>query len=195
MLDLERIESRLGITLQSCNLAALMMQAAEAMEPMALELDVRLVVEPTDIAISLDSDRITQTLTNLLSNAIKFSPADSDITLSATQRSQDILICIEDSGPGIPADKQEIVFERFQQVDSRESRRLGGTGLGLAICRQIVQQHGGETLGRERTWQRKHLLLHAAEGVAPNHKPLVLPQRAGDSTLSSAKTPCAILLS
>ncbi|MGB3768366.1 MAG: ATP-binding protein, partial [Phormidesmis sp.] len=64
--------------------------------------------------------------------------------LSATQRAQTILICVEDSGPGIPADKLDIVFERFQQVDSKESRRLGGTGLGLAICKQIVQQHGGK---------------------------------------------------
>ena len=145
VIDLERIESsRLNITLQDCDLAELMTQAAQAMEPMARELDVRLVVKPINITISLDSDRIIQTLTNLLSNAIKFAPPDSDITLSATQRAQTILICVEDSGPGIPADKLDIVFERFQQVNSKESRRLGGTGLGLAICKQIVQQHGGK---------------------------------------------------
>ena len=145
VLDLERIESsRLNMTLQDCDLAELMTQAAQAMEPMARELEVRLVVEPVNITISLDSDRIIQTLTNLLSNAIKFAPPDSDITLSATQQAQTILICVEDSGPGIPTDKLDIVFERFQQVNSKESRRLGGTGLGLAICKQIVQQHGGK---------------------------------------------------
>lgn len=90
------------------------------------------------------SDRIIQTLTNLLSNAIKFSPPDSDITLSATERSQAILICVKDSGSGIPTDQIALVFERSQQVDSKESRRLGGTGLGLAIYKQIVQQHGGK---------------------------------------------------
>ncbi len=145
VIDLERIESsHLSITLQDCDLAELMTQAAEAMKPMARELNVRLVVEPIDITLSLDSDRIIQTLTNLLSNAIKFSPPNSDITLSATHRAQTVSICVEDSGPGIPADKLEVIFERFQQVDSKESRRLGGTGLGLAICKQIVQQHGGK---------------------------------------------------
>ena len=144
VLDLERIESgRISMTLQACDLAALMQHAAQAMEPMARELNVQLVVDPIDITLCLDSDRITQTLTNLLSNAIKFSPSHADIVLSATEQSESVLLCIKDGGPGIPPDKLELVFERFQQVDSRESRRLGGTGLGLAICKQIVQQHGG----------------------------------------------------
>ncbi len=54
-----------------------------------------------------------------------------------------ILIAVKDQGRGIPADKLEIIFERFQQVDASDSRHSGGTGLGLAICRSIVQQHGG----------------------------------------------------
>ncbi|PZO09706.1 MAG: hypothetical protein DCF25_21450 [Leptolyngbya foveolarum] len=144
VLDLERIESgRISLIYQNCDLAKLMTQAAQTMESMARELDVRLVTQPINITLSLDPDRITQMLTNLLSNAIKFSPSDADILLSATEREQDILISVTDSGPGIPASKIELIFERFQQVDSRESRRLGGTGLGLAICKQMVQQHGG----------------------------------------------------
>ncbi|NQE37255.1 PAS domain S-box protein [Microcoleus asticus] len=58
-------------------------------------------------------------------------------------RSSYILIAVKDQGRGIPADKLEMVFERFQQVDASDSRQKGGTGLGLAICRSIVQQHGG----------------------------------------------------
>ena len=145
VLDLERIESgRVSMTRQNCDLAKLMQHAAQSMESMALELNVKLIVEPIDITIALDPDRITQALTNLLSNAIKFSPAAANVVLSATEQEQDILLCTKDSGPGIPADKAELIFERFQQVDSRESRRLGGTGLGLAICKQIVLQHGGK---------------------------------------------------
>lgn len=49
-----------------------------------------------------------------------------------------------DQGQGIPADKLESVFERFQQVDASDAREKGGTGLGLAICRKIVEQHGGK---------------------------------------------------
>ena len=53
------------------------------------------------------------------------------------------LLSVIDQGRGIPADKLETIFDRFQQVDASDSRQKGGTGLGLAICRSIVQQHGG----------------------------------------------------
>ncbi|WP_257236508.1 sensor histidine kinase, partial [Nostoc sp. 'Peltigera malacea cyanobiont' DB3992] len=85
-----------------------------------------------------------QTLTNLLGNAIKFSPADSIITLSVQQQTDRVLFQITDRGRGIPADKLEAIFGRFQQVDASDSRTKGGTGLGLAICRSIIDRHGGQ---------------------------------------------------
>ena len=154
VLDLERIESgHVSMVKEDCNLEALMTHAASAMQPMASELSVRIVVRATSETLSVDPDRITQTLTNLLSNAIKFSPNNAEVVLGAEQRARDILLYVQDNGPGIPAGKLELVFERFQQVNPRESRRLGGTGLGLAICKQIVQQHNGNiwvesTLGK-----------------------------------------------
>ncbi|NJN20440.1 MAG: hypothetical protein HC812_03550 [Leptolyngbya sp. RL_3_1] len=54
------------------------------------------------------------------------------------------LFCVQDQGQGIPSDKLSSIFERFQQVDSSDSRKKGGTGLGLTICRKIVEQHGGQ---------------------------------------------------
>jgi signal transduction histidine kinase len=86
----------------------------------------------------------------LLSNAIKFSPAGSTVWLSAAcspasdQQAAQLLFTIKDEGRGIPHDKLETIFERFQQVDASDSRNQDGTGLGLAICRNIVQQHGGK---------------------------------------------------
>jgi two-component system sensor histidine kinase VicK len=50
---------------------------------------------------------------------------------------------VEDHGRGIPPEKLEIIFDRFQQVDASDARMMGGTGLGLAICRTIIEQHGG----------------------------------------------------
>lgn len=55
-----------------------------------------------------------------------------------------ILFSVEDKGRGIPTDKLETIFERFQQVDASDSRKKGGTGLGLAICRHIIEQHEGK---------------------------------------------------
>ena len=96
--------------------------------------------------------RIVRLLVNLLSNAIKFSAALSTVTVRVEDLGDSlrdsyasrVLFEVKDRGRGIPADKLETIFGRFQQVDASDSRQKGGTGLGLAICRSIVQQHGGE---------------------------------------------------
>jgi signal transduction histidine kinase/CheY-like chemotaxis protein len=90
-----------------------------------------------------DPDRILQVLTNLLSNAIKFSPIDSTVVVTLQAAPELLRLSVSDRGRGIPDDKLETIFDRFQQVEPTDSRQKGGTGLGLAICRSIVQQHGG----------------------------------------------------
>jgi CheY-like chemotaxis protein len=82
-------------------------------------------------------------LTNLLSNAIKFSPSGTSVQVTVEPRDGEAVFRVADQGRGIPHDRLESIFERFQQVDSSDSRQKGGTGLGLAICRSIVGQHGG----------------------------------------------------
>ena len=156
ILDIERIESgKVTMTKQSCDASDLMVRAADVMQGMAEKFGVSLVVLPVSSLVWADSDRIIQTLTNLLSNAIKFSPAGSTVWLSAAwlsaacsptsdQQAAQLLFTIKDEGRGIPHDKLETIFERFQQVDASDSRNQDGTGLGLAICRNIVQQHGGK---------------------------------------------------
>ena len=89
-----------------------------------------------------------QALTNLLSNAIKFSPKGETVWLGAKSQNNKVEFFVKDVGRGIPGDKLETIFERFQQVDSSDARERGGTGLGLAICREIIQQHQG------RIWVR-----------------------------------------
>ena len=145
VLDLERIESgRITMSMRRCHLADLIMQAVQAMQAMADEQHVRLTVEALEVTTArVDPDHIAQVLTNLISNAIKFSSANTTIWLDAVKREEDILIYVKDQGRGIPPDKLETIFERFQQVDASDSRQLGGTGLGLAICKNIVQRHGG----------------------------------------------------
>ncbi len=159
VLDLQRIESGdVKMEKQVCNVSALMIQATEAMQPMAQQLGVILAVKPIDIEILVDSDYIVQALTNLLSNAIKFSSTDSTVWLTAdSQQQTEVLFSVHDQGQGIPSDKLESIFERFQQVDSSDSRRKGGTGLGLTICRKIIEQHEGKiwaesTLGKGSTF-------------------------------------------
>ena len=154
ILDLERMESgRDEITKTTCDSAKLIQQAMDTVSTMATEQKITLETNAESIKFSGDCDRLTQTLTNLLSNAIKFSPEHSKVAIGCTgarsaiaSRLQDdkILFSVTDKGRGIPTDKLETIFERFQQVDASDSRKKGGTGLGLAICRHIIEQHDGE---------------------------------------------------
>jgi len=144
LLDIERINSgTTEIERRPCDAEQLVQDAADAMDAAAAEAGVTLHVSSARVAVWADPDRVAQTLTNLLSNAIKFSPRGGRVWLAVEEREGELRFSVRDEGRGIPVDKLELVFERFQQVDSSDARDKGGTGLGLAICRSIVEQHGG----------------------------------------------------
>jgi PAS domain S-box-containing protein len=173
MLDLEKLEmGKISLAREWCNVADLVRRSLQSMESFAQEVGVRLEMNVSPVQIWVSPDRIIQTFTNLLSNAIKFSPSGSTVSITAevvleerindaiegVKRNENslmtlphILFSVKDRGRGIPADKLEIVFGRFQQVDASDSRDQGGTGLGLAICKSIVQQHGGQ-IWAESVW-------------------------------------------
>ncbi|MFN6483110.1 MULTISPECIES: response regulator [unclassified Nostoc] len=144
ILDIERIESgKAKMEPEICNIVDLITQAVNVIQPLADKAEVKVSISALSGQVLADSDRIVQTLTNLLSNAIKFSAAGSTVCLGAQQQKDEVLLTVKDTGRGIPADKLESIFERFQQVDSSDSRNHDGTGLGLAICKSIMQQHSG----------------------------------------------------
>jgi signal transduction histidine kinase len=85
-----------------------------------------------------------QVMYNLISNAVKFSPPDSKVIVSMACPDEGVRISVADSGPGIPEEFQDIIFDRFTQYDSSDSKRTGGTGLGLNIAKALVEKHNGE---------------------------------------------------
>jgi len=89
-----------------------------------------------------DEQRLTQVLLNLVGNAIKFTDA-GEVRIAAGARNGHFAVSVTDTGPGIPLDQQDRIFEQFHQVDSSMTKAKGGTGLGLAIAKQIVEMHGG----------------------------------------------------
>jgi len=144
ILDIERMESgKLTLDRQAWDASDLAAQAAAEMRTMADQARVGLSVAARDDPVLVDRDRVIQTLTNLLSNAIKFSSPGGTVWLTAEPDGDQVRFMVRDEGRGIPADKLETIFGRFQQVDSSDARQKGGSGLGLAICRSIIQQHGG----------------------------------------------------
>ena len=144
ILDLERIQGgREPITFRPIQLSDVIRQAIDGMQPVADAAGVQLLHDTTPVEISGDADRLLQILTNLLSNAIKFSPPNSSVSVVTRPGASGVTLAVIDQGRGIPADKLEAIFGRFQQVDASDSRQKGGSGLGLAICRSIVSQHSG----------------------------------------------------
>lgn len=144
ILDIERIESgRVQLTRQLCEASDLIGTAMQTLTNQAVEAGVTLESESIEATLWADPDRILQALMNLIANAIKFSPRDSVVKVSARRERNEVIFEVADHGRGIPADKIDSVFERFNQVDATDSREKGGTGLGLPITRSIVHQHGG----------------------------------------------------
>jgi two-component system, OmpR family, phosphate regulon sensor histidine kinase PhoR len=94
--------------------------------------------------VQADLKRVEQVLVNLLDNASKYSPAGGAIQVTWDEdEDHEILLRVEDSGPGIPEEHHDRLFERFYRVDKGRARDTGGTGLGLAIVKHIMQRHGG----------------------------------------------------
>ncbi len=145
ILDFERSATgRLPMKFQEADAQVLLHRAADLQHSSAQKAGISFRIDAEPVTLWVDESRILQTLGNLISNAIKFSPHGSDVVLRARALSgAEAVLSIEDQGRGIPPEKLDIIFERFQQVDASDSRDMGGTGLGLAICRNIVRQHGG----------------------------------------------------
>ena len=148
ILDMSKIESgTMTLEIGAVSLAELASQLERQFRPIAQGRGLDFVVElaramPENVAT--DAKRLQQILKNLLSNAFKFTERGA-VRLTMAPYSKDRLaFSVSDTGIGIPADKQKIIFEAFQQADMTTSRRYGGTGLGLAISREIALRLGGE---------------------------------------------------
>ncbi|MBE9229827.1 PAS domain S-box protein [Phormidium sp. LEGE 05292] len=164
ILNLQRLDSgRVPLIKEVCQVSDLIEQAVESVQTIADQNQLSIEWTPLSACVSASPDEIIQTVINLLGNAIKFSPPGSTIWLKAEitnnldlrirQKLPDwkdtiplacILFSITDQGRGIPPDKLESIFGRFQQVEFSDSHVKGGTGLGLAICKNIVQRHQGQ---------------------------------------------------
>lgn len=143
LIDVASIEAgALAVTCENADAALVVAEAVETFQAQAAAHDVSLEVQVVGslVDVAFDPARVLQVLSNLLSNAIKFSPRGGKVIVLAERTPEDLSICVADSGAGIPADKLEVIFDRFLRLDGRDKR---GLGLGLYISRSIVQGHGG----------------------------------------------------
>lgn len=143
--------NQLPLDKQLINLTELVTQAVASFAPLAeadgIELETKLAVtEP----IQADAARIHQVLANLITNALRYAPQGSKppptVSLSVVTEADQIVVRVTDNGPGLTAEQQASVFDRFWRSDTARSREQGGSGLGLAIAKGIIEAHDG-TIG------------------------------------------------
>lgn len=142
MLGLQRLRAGFGLMNPApLSLFPLLHEVAgqfrSPLAPRRIEIDCA----PDTPPVLGEAIRLLEAVTNLLDNAFKYSPAESAVVLGARADGDRALLWVQDEGPGIPADKQEKIFEQFYRME--ESRRAAGTGLGLSLVREIAHAHGG----------------------------------------------------
>lgn len=144
LLDLAKLDfGSAELSYAEFDVAAWIRRLAAHFEVAAEQRGLRLLVQaPERLVGQADQDKLERVVVNLLSNAVKFTPRGGSVELSLSERDEMIRIVVSDTGPGVPLDQREAIFERFRQVEGTDTRQ-GGTGLGLAIVKEFVEIHGG----------------------------------------------------
>lgn len=147
VLDIEKIEAgSMDFKLEPIALAEILERTVVENRGFGQEYGIELTFDnqAPDAIVLGDQDRLIQVYTNLISNAVKYSPQGRTVDISLRRHGAGVRVLVQDRGPGIPAEFQDRLFDKFAQADSADGRLRGGTGLGLNIAKAIVEQHGGK---------------------------------------------------
>jgi signal transduction histidine kinase/CheY-like chemotaxis protein len=200
ILDISRIEAgQVSINLEWVSLEPMATEVLELVSPQfsAKGLELRLEVEPgAPTQVFTDRDKLRQILKNFLANAAKFTEKGG-VKVSIARASDDarpVSLSVEDTGIGIPEDKQEIIFEAFQQADGSTRRRYGGTGLGLSISRELAGLLGGRIRvdSREGRGSRFSLLLPLELETGNLDPARIVQERVSASSVSGQSGPASV---
>ncbi|HSW44043.1 MAG TPA: hybrid sensor histidine kinase/response regulator, partial [Phycisphaerae bacterium] len=146
LLEVQRLErNNIDWPTQPHDLSETVRSVARAFEPIALNNGLQFDVQCPEkiMQVWVNPDKIAQAINNLLSNALKFTPSGGRIILAARFTNAEVVISVADTGPGIPREKWDAVFDRFVQISSDKVAASKGVGLGLYITRQIIERHKG----------------------------------------------------
>ena len=144
--ELSRAESgQIFLELAAANPSSFIQAAAERLRMQFDEKGVALHLELVESLplVQTDTARMTQVMLNLLGNALQYTPSGGQVTVSAWSNVNKVIITVQDTGIGIPAEHLHHIFERFYRVDKSRSRTGGGSGIGLTISKHLVEAHNG----------------------------------------------------
>jgi signal transduction histidine kinase len=146
-------------------------QAMHKQNAASKNIVIDLQVEPDLPEISADPGRMVQVLSNLVDNALLYTPEGGRVLISARPVADALEIRVQDSGPGIPENELERVFERFYRSDPSRQRNAGGSGLGLAIAKSIVEKHNGTIWAESKPGEGATIIIHLPLSGEPTSKP------------------------
>jgi len=156
LLDLSKMEAgMMTYSFEQRSLAPLIQKAMTEIGPLIESKKISLEARISEglPLVRMDSERILQTLRNLIGNAVKFTPDGGHVRISARAIPGGLEVSVADTGPGIPPDHLETIFEKYQQASPTGSYRINGTGLGLAVAKHIISSHGGRIWAESETKQ------------------------------------------
>jgi signal transduction histidine kinase len=161
LLDLGKIEARVEMEMEPCQLTTIIGEAMEGLEERAEAKEIALQINlPQALSPVMGNPiRLAQVVTNLVNNAIKFTPGGGTVTISARETEGEVAVDVRDTGIGIAPEDQAHVFDKFYRVKSKVFE-IEGTGLGLAIVKSIIEGHGG------RMWVESELGQGSTFGFA-----------------------------
>ncbi len=145
ILDVSRLESgRMPLNRESCDPKDLIQKAVQRLGRGLSGAGVTVEVGPGVTSVECDRQLVERVIINLLANALKYTPKDTSVIVRALPAEDGLRIEVEDTGPGVPPDMQERIFDKFAQVETRRKGRAPySTGLGLTFCKLAVEAHGG----------------------------------------------------
>lgn len=152
LMDLSRLESgALPLHRQRFPLGVLLDRAADESRLSHPDVGVRVSVDPDDLVVEADPERLHQVLANLLENAARHSPRGATVDVAGRCVDSSVIVQIEDQGPGISDAERELIFERFYRADASRVADGSGAGLGLSIAQWIVELHDGSIRAEHRS--------------------------------------------
>ena len=146
LLDITKMDSgNFTLNLSNCNIIDVVESVTLSVVELAASKNIEVTFDTNveELNFCCDLDAIERIVLNLLSNAIKFTPNGGNIFVNVKVLDKLIQISVKDSGIGIPKDKQQVIFQRFKQVDNLFTRSCEGSGIGLNLVKSLVEMHGG----------------------------------------------------
>ena len=162
LLDVNKLEAgQMTLELAPADVRSLLETAVEQVRGLVVEHGLRLEEELDDSCAtqSVDADKLRRVAVNLLGNAAKFTPEGGLITIGSHCDGEHLTVWVQDTGPGIPPEYRERIFDKFGQVAGEGRRRKNSTGLGLTFCKLVAEAHGGRIWVESEEGQGSRFIL------------------------------------